>query len=566
MDTMIAHRFALLSGLALCAAPARSPAQRAGADIVFRGGTVYTADPANPRARAVAVAGGKIVYVGGDAGAAAWVGPKTRVVELKGRLLLPGFEDSHVHPATGGITMGQCPLEADTTRAMVLAHIAKCARELAGTGWLQGRGWALPIFPAANPSRQLLDSLAPGRPAFVRAADGHSAWVNTRALEIAGITAATPDPPRGRIERDATGAPSGTLREDAMDLVWKVMPPRTVDDYVRGLRRSMKYANSLGITTLMDATADSIMLEAYARLDGAGELTVRVVAAQQTDPAAGVAQVKRLSALRAQFAGQRLRATSAKIYADGVIEAHTSALLEPYLDTHDTGPSELSPATMDSLVIALDRAGFQVHVHAIGDRAVRMSLDAFAAARAANGVRDTRHQISHLEMIDTLDVPRFAQLAVLANFQALWAFRDSYVRDLTEPVLGPERSSRLYPIASVARTGGTIVGGSDWIVSSLDPLQAIQVGVTRRDPAAPAGPAWIPNEAVPLDLMLRAYTINGAFANFQERETGSIVVGKAADLVLLDRDVLAGPPHEIDRARVMLTFLDGVLVYDARKR
>jgi predicted amidohydrolase YtcJ len=221
---------------------------------------------------------------------------------------------------------------------------------------------------------------------------------------------------------------------------------------------------------------------------------------------------------------------------------------------------------MDSLVIALDKAGFQVHVHAIGDRAVRMSLDAFQAARAANGVRDSRHQIAHLEMIDTLDVPRFAQLAVLANFQALWAFRDSYVRDLTEPVLGPERSSRLYPIGSVARTGGMIVGGSDWIVSSMDPLQAIQVGVTRRDPAAPAGPAWTANEAVPLDLMLRAYTINGAFANFQERETGSIEVGKAADLVVLDHDVIAGPPHLIDHAHVIFTFLDGVLVYDARKR
>ena len=560
------RRTALAATIGVLAATVSAHAQHPSADIVFRGGTVFTADSAHPRARAVAVAGGKIAYVGSDSGVKGWIGPHTRVVDLKGRMLLPSFEDSHLHPATGGITMGQCPLEEDTTRAMVIAKVAKCAKVHTGSVWLQGRGWALPIFPAANPSRQLLDSLSSGRPAFIRAADGHSAWVNTRALEMAGITAATPDPPRGRIERDASGAPSGTLREDAMDLVWKVIPPRTMAEYVHGLRRSMKYANSLGITTFMDATADSVMLDAYAQLDHAGQLTVRVVAAQETDPAAGVAQVPRLSALRAQYTTKHLRPTSAKIYADGVIEAHTAALLEPYLDTHDSGPANFTPAGMDSLVIALDKAGFQVHVHAIGDRAVRMSLDAFQAARAANGVRDSRHQISHLEMIDTLDVPRFAQLAVLANFQALWAFRDSYVRDLTEPVLGPERSSRLYPIGSVARSGGMIVGGSDWIVSSLDPLQAIQVGVTRRDPAAAAGPSWTPNEAVPLDLMLRAYTINGAFANFQERETGSIEVGKAADLVVLDHDVLAGPPHLIDKARVMFTFFDGVLVYDARKR
>jgi predicted amidohydrolase YtcJ len=249
-----------------------------------------------------------------------------------------------------------------------------------------------------------------------------------------------------------------------------------------------------------------------------------------------------------------------------VIESHTAGLLEPYLDTKNTGPTELSPAAMDSLVIALDRAGFQVHVHAIGDRAVRMALDAFAAARAANGVRDSRDQIAHLEMIDTLDVPRFAQLAVLANFQALWAFRDSYVRDLTEPVLGPERSSRLYPIGSVARTGGTVVGGSDWIVSSLNPLDAIQVAVTRRDPNAPAGPPWIPNEVVSLDLMLRAYTIVGAFANFQEKTTGSIEIGKAADLVVLDHDLFAIPATQIHSTRVLLTLLDGQIVFDAKRR
>ena len=559
---MIALARRTLTALVLLAPTAAAlRAQSAPADIVFRGGTVWTADSAHPRARAVAVAKGRIAYVGTDEGATAYIGPKTMVIDLRGRMLLPGIEDSHLHPATGGVWLASCLLTADTTRAMVIAHVARCGRETPGTGWIRGRGWALPLFPQANPTRQLLDSLVPDRPVYLRSADGHGAWVNSKALALAHIIAATPDPPRGRIERDASGAPSGTLRESAEDLVTAVMPPRTVEEFMEGLRRTMALANSLGITTLTEADGDSVMLEAYLALDRAGALTVRVLAAQTTDPAAGPAQVARLAALRTRFTGKRFRATSAKIDADGVIESHTSYLLEPYLDTHDRGPSNLTPAAMDSLVIALDRAGFQVHIHAIGDGAVRISLDGFAAARAANGVRDSRHQIAHLEMIDTLDVPRFAQLGVLANFQSLWALRDSYIRDLTEPILGPERSARLYPLASVAGRGGMLVGGSDWIVSSMNPYEAMQVAITRRDPFDGPGAPWIPKELVSLEQILTAYTINGAHANFQETETGSIEKGKAADLVLLDRDLFAIAPTEIHAARVLLTLLDGAPVY-----
>lgn len=534
---------------------------RVPADFVLRGGTVYTSDSAMPRASAVAVSRGHITYVGDSAGVAGLTGPKTIVIDLHGRMLLPGFHDSHVHPASGGVALGECKLELDTTRAMVVAKIAQCAKASPGTGWLRGRGWQLPVFPHANPSRQLLDSIVPDRPAYFRSADGHGAWANTKALAIAKVTAATPDPPRGRIERDASGAPSGTLRESAVGLVARMLPPRTQTDYMDGLRRSMAQANRLGITSLTDADADTLMLLAYVALDSAHELTTRILAAQHTESSQGVEQVPRLVAQRARFTVGHVRATSAKIYADGVIEAKTAALLEPYTGTNDRGPAERTPASMDSLVTALDRAGFQVHIHAIGDRAVRMSLDAFAAARAANGARDSRHQIAHLEMVDTLDVPRFAQLGVLANFQPLWAYRDSYVHDLTEPVIGPERSSRLYPLGSVARTGGTIVAGSDWNVSSMNPLEAIQVAVTRRDPDGPPGPPWLPAEVITLDRILAAYTIEGARANFQERETGSITVGKAADLIVLDRDITAISPFEIHAAHVLLTMLNGKVVF-----
>ena len=557
------------SALALAmyaAACARGP--RTTADIVFRGGPVYTVDSSNPRATAVAVTGTRIVYVGDDAGADTLIGPKTRVIELQGRMLLPAFHDSHVHPLTAGLRLSECALDDLTTPAQVADSIARCAKARPNDSWFRGHGWQLPVFPHANPSRALLDSLIPDRPAYVRAADGHSAWVNSRALALAHVTARTKDPVNGRIERDASGNPSGTLREGAADLVSAYLPKTTAEERVNGLVRAVALANSLGIVALQEASADSDILAAYHTLDQRGSLNARAVASIYVDPAAGTAQIPRMMRLRTQFDGHRLRVRGAKIFADGVIEAHTSALLEPYIDTHDRGPANLPPAAFDSLAIALDKAGFQIHVHAIGDRAVRMALDAIEAAQRANGAHDARDHIAHLEMIDTLDLPRFKALGVYANFQALWAFRDSYIKDLTEPVLGPERSSRLYPMGSVAAAGGTIVGGSDWGVSSLNPLEAIEVGVTRCDPAATtACTPWLPRERVSLEQMIAAYTIVGARLAFDEKVTGSIAVGKAADLVVLDHDLFAIPPADISRTRVLLTLLDGHDVYrDARLR
>jgi len=550
-------RAAWLLSLACTAGCVARPA----ADTVFRGGAVYTVDSLHPHATAVAVTGSHIVYVGDDAGAARLIGPSTRVIELRGRMLLPAFHDSHVHPVTAGTRMTECALDDLTTPAQVADSIARCARAHPEEPWFRGHGWQLPVFAHANPSRALLDSLVPDRPAYVRAADGHSAWVNSRALALAHVTAATADPPNGRIEHDAAGNPSGTLREDAADLVSSILPPLTAADRVAGLERALRLASSLGIVGLQEASADSDILAAYRTLDQRHALTARVVASIYVDPAKGVAQIPGMMRLRAYFAGDRIRATSAKIFADGVIESHTAALLEPYTDTHERGPANLSPGAFDTLVTALDRAGFQVHVHAIGDRAVHMALDAIAAAQRANGAHDARDHIAHLEMIDTLDLPRFKALGVFANFQALWAYRDSYIADLTEPVLGPERSSRLYPLGSVAAAGGTIVGGSDWGVTSLNPLEAIQVAVTRRAPDAPAGDPWLPRERVSLARMIAAYTIEGARLAFDERITGSIETGKAADLVVLDRDLFAIPPEQISRARVLLTMLDGHDVY-----
>jgi hypothetical protein len=532
------------------------------ADLLFIHGAVQTMDAARSWATSVAVGRGRIVYVGTDADATRWRGPTTRVVDLAGRMLLPGFHDSHVHPVSSGIEMARCDLTAFTTREEVFAEIRRYAAAHPKDPWIIGSGWALPIFPGANPTRRELDQLVPDRPAYMTAADGHSAWVNTKALEIAGVTRETKDPPNGRIERDASSEPTGTLRESAKSLVADRLPKPTAEMFRDGLARGLEIANRYGITSLIEADADEEILEAYGDFEGRGKLTARVVASLAVDVARGPEQVAKLEALRTRYTRGRLHASAAKIFADGVVESETAALLEPYLDRPGwSGEPNLSPEAFGRLAVALDRAGFQIHVHAIGDRAVRMSLDALEAARNANGPRDARPLIAHLELIDPHDIPRFRKLDVLPDFQPLWAYEDAYIRDLTVPQLGPERSRWIYPIASVVRTGAVVVAGSDWNVSSIDPLEAIQVAVTRRDPNDPSSRTFLPEERVDLMTILAAYTINGAYASHEEKETGSIEPGKAADLVVLDKNLFEIPPEEIHEAKVLWTLLEGAEVY-----
>jgi predicted amidohydrolase YtcJ len=289
---------------------------------------------------------------------------------------------------------------------------------------------------------------------------------------------------------------------------------------------------------------------------------VRVLASLHVDTDKGTSEVERLVKLRQDYHGTYLKSTSAKIFVDGVMEPHTAALLEPYTDRPgDRGRPLIEPAALDALATALDAADFQIHVHAIGDRAIRMALDACEAAGRANGFRDLRHHIAHLELIDPSDIPRFKRLGVAANFQALWAYADPYITDLTIPILGPARSRWLYPIGSVARTGAVIVGGSDWSVSSMNPLEAIQVAMTRRAPDDPPGDVWIPEERVDLETMLRAYTINGAWLSHEERARGSLEPGKAADIIVLDRDLFKTPASEVSRAKVLLTLIEGREVF-----
>lgn len=548
----------LLGMLALAAAPAPQPA-----DLVFTRGAVYTVDGARSWAEAVAVADGRIVFAGTDADAKPWIGPKTKVLDLGGKMLLPAFHDAHVHPVSGGVEALECDLNGLSTQVAILQKVKRYAAEHAAAPWVCGGGWDLTVFPDGNPSKGALDAIVPDRPAYLSAADGHSVWVNSKALALAGVTKATPDPPYGRIERDAaTGEPSGTLREDAADLVGRLLPARSAKEHVDGLREALRIANRFGLTSLVEASASEEDLEAYAALESRGELTARVLASLYCDTEKGLAEVPRLAALRGKYAGKRLRTNAVKIFSDGVLETRTAAVLEPYVGfPGDLGKPNLEPAAFGPLATALDKEGFQIHVHAIGDRAIRMALDALDAARVANGTRDARHHLAHIELIDPADIPRFRRLNVVANFQPLWANGDKYLTELTEPKLGAARSRWLYPIGSVVASGAPFAFGSDWSVSSMNPLEGIEVAVTRRQPAEGPGAAWLPEERITLSDAIAGYTIRGAYLDFSEKETGSIEAGKAADLIVLDRNLFEIPPSQIHEAKVLLTLLEGKEVY-----
>lgn len=536
-----------------------------GADLILRGGAVYTMDPNRPWAEAVAIREGRIVFVGTVEGAQRFAGRGTRILDLPGKMVLPGFIDSHAHPLSGGLELDECNLYDAKTPAEVEGIIRAYAQAHPQLPWIRGNGWQLPVFPRANPTREQLDRAVPDRPAFFWAADGHSGWANSKALALAGITRDTRDPANGRIERDPrTGEPTGTLREAAVGLVTAKMPAYTREARIGAVRRALAEANRFGITGITDADAGEEHVLAYSAVEEDGGLTARVTLALHVDDQAPIApQVAALTALRQQHErGGRLLLGQAKLYADGVLESRTAALLAPYLDRPgDAGPLVYSPEELAARVAALDLAGFQIHIHAIGDRAIRVSLDALRHAAEANPPRERRPILAHIELFDPADLPRFRREGVIASAQPLWAQADDYITDLTEPALGPARSRWLYPLGTLLASGTIVAGGSDWSVSSLNPLEGIQVALTRRAPEAPAGPAWLPQEQARLPEMLAAYTIGSAYAARLERETGSLEVGKLADVIVLDRNLFEIAPTEIHQAKVLLTLLGGRTVY-----
>jgi predicted amidohydrolase YtcJ len=545
---------------------------------VFRGGAVFCSDAARSTASAVAVDdSGTIVAVGGDAEVSSYLDRADEVVDLDGRLLVPGFIDAHVHPVMAGVEMGQCNLTGDVTLAGYVDRIGQYAAAHPDRPWILGGGWSMAAFPGGKPTRHDADGVVGDRPFFLPNRDHHSYWANSVALSLAGIDASTPDPDDGRIERDEHGEPTGLLHEGAGHLVERLLPEPSQADYDEGLRVAQRYLHSLGIVGWQDAWtryagegANEHL--AYRRASREGWLTARVRGALWWDRSCAASDVPdavaELERVRAEVGDTgNYRAASVKIMQDGVAETFTAAMLEPYLDrcghaTDNTGHSFLTADLLRQVVVALDAARFQIHVHALGDRAVRETLDALEAARSSNGTSDLRHHLAHLQVVHPDDIPRFRQLGATATIQALWACHEPQMDDLTIPFLGDRRSGWQYPFGDLFRDGAAIAMGSDWPVSSPDPLQAIHIAVNRTDIAAPAGtPPLDAEQGLTLATALAAYTAGSAYINGVDDRGGTIAVGKAADLVVLDRNPFDGPVEEIGRTTVDRTYIDGRLVH-----
>ena len=531
------------------------------ADLVLTGGSVFTADPASTVAEAVAVRDGRISWIGPADEAEAQAGPETQILDLEGRTVVPGFQDAHLHPAEGGLTALRCDLHGADSREACLEIIARYSAEHPELDWIVGSGWSIDSFEAGTPGRADLDAVVPDRPAFFDNRDGHGAWVNTVALAAAGISGETPDPPGGRIERLESGEPQGTLHEDAMWIVTKLLPPTTHEEWEQAILGAQAAHHALGITAWQDARVEVETLAAYRSLAERGELTMRVEGNLIWDRERGDDQLEELVELRTVGSLGRLRIRGAKIFADGVLENFTGALLEPYVGTDNYGISMVAREDLQRIVTLLDARDFQVHMHTIGDRAVRDALDAVAAAQEANGRRDMRHHLAHLQLVHPDDLPRFAELGVAANVSPYWACRSGYVEELTEPFIGPERSARMYPFGSLLRAGTRLAFGSDWTVSTANPLLQIEVAVTRIAPDTRWLEPLLPEEGLDLATALTTFTAGSAYVNFLEGETGTLEPSKSADLVVLDRDVLDPAAGPIGDASVVLTLLGGEAVY-----
>ena len=543
------------------------------ADLVMHNGAIYTVDNARSWAQALAIKDGRIVYVGPDVGINAFLGTDTKIVDLQNKMVMPGMQDVHIHPIMSGIRAGVVDLSDFETVAEYRTVIANYANTNPDVEWILGGGWSMAAFgPGALASRKIIDELVSDRPVYLGSRDGHSGWANSLALELAGITKDTPDPVDGIIDRDPeTGELIGSLQEGAMILMDKHVPSDTMKTREAGLRYAVDLLNSYGITAMQDAalngigitaSLDAIDLKTYQSLEAKGELTMRVVGSHWWARDKGLEQLEYFKQLRAKYTSNLVKPTTVKIMQDGVMENYTAVLLEPYHVPGQTkGIPMVEPEFLKKVVTAIDAAGFQVHFHAIGDGAIRQSLDAVEESIYENGRLGHRHHISHLQLIHPDDFGRFAELDVVANFQPLWAYRDTYIDDLTAPFLGEERMKFMYPIKSIQDAGGMIAFGSDWFVSTPNPFPQMETAVTRQGATGSLNEPLSIEESIDLKTAIDAFTINAAFVNNLEKETGSIEVGKFADLIVLDQNLFEIKVHDISETKVLLTLFEGQEVY-----
>ena len=526
------------------------------ADRIFVNGKIWTGDPAHPRAEAIAVRSTRIIEVGTTAAVKKRAEKLTEVVDLKGRLVVPGFDDAHLHFMSGSLALDRVDLAGVASLAEMKRLVSENARTHPTRAWVRGKGWAYGDFPSGGPNKKDLDDAVRDRLVFLSDRDGHSAWVNSAALAAAGIGRATPDPEGGVIVRDASGEPSGVLKEAATRLVSRLIPPESETERYGALKKGVALAASYGLTSVQDASFDLDDLPAYERVMAEGGLKLRFMAAlpMKKDPSA--ADLAQYNDLRTRYHGPRFRFSAVKGFVDGVVDAKTAAMLQPYT-SGGTGILNWTPEDLNRTVALYDRERYQVMLHAIGDKAIRMALDAFESASKENGTKGRRHRVEHAEVPDPADGPRFKALGVVASTQALFANPDKTVLENFAVVLGKERAARADSFKLYDDAGAVQAFGSDWPVFSCEVLKGIYCAVTRMTPEGTPVGGWEPQGRIGVEAALRHFTRDAAYASFDEDAKGTIATGMLGDFVVLSEDVLQGPPETLLRAKVLLTVLGG---------
>jgi len=539
----------LFSCLAALAAAA-SPPPPEPADRVFVNGRVWTADAEHPWAQALAVRGPLLAAVGTEAEVRLLVGPRTEVLDLAGRLVTPGFNDAHMHL----LVLDEADLDGAASVAEIQSRLREYARAHPERPWVTGRGWGFGAFGGEAPTAAHLDAAVSDRPVYVRDRDGHSAIANRRALALAGVTRETPKPEDGEVVRGADGGPTGLLKESAAGLVGRHVPPPTEEEQYRALKLRLDQAASYGLTSIQNAS--TIALPVFERVMAEGGLKVRVYASLPLKADLPAEELARYRGLRETHRGPLLKFGSVKGFLDGVIDASTAAVLEPYT-RGGTGHLNWTDDELRRTVAFYDREGFQVLLHACGDRAIRQGLDAYASAAQANHTHGRRHRIEHVEVADPADLPRFRALGVIASTQAFFASPDQTTLENYAPLLGPVRASRSNAFKLFDDAGAVQAFGSDWPVFPMRALHGMYAAVTRRTAAGDPPGGWYPENRISVEAALRHFTRDAAFASFDEAVKGTLTAGRLADFVVLSEDVTSGPPERLLSARVLLTVMDG---------
>ena len=562
-------RYAALAALFGALIHNASAQQPAPVDSVVVNARIYTVNPQQPWAEALAIRGEKILAVGSTREINRYRGPTTRVIDAQGRLVLPGFTDCHIHFMEGSLGLLHVDLNGAATVREIQKRVSAYAVAHPHDEWILGMGWTYPLFaPSGMPDRKILDEVVLRRPVFLEAYDGHTSWANSKALAVAGITLETPDPPNGKIVRDEDGQATGALLEEAGGLVSKFAPKPSRDERLAALRKGLHEANRFGLVRVHSAGGDFEWLDLYDELRRKGELTVRqYIAYFLNPPELTPADIEKVEQARRTYRDDWIAAGAVKTMLDGVVEAHTAAMLAPYSDDPTkSGKLFWDSAKYQQAIAELDRRGFQIFTHAIGDRAVRLALDAYEQAQTKNRTKDARPRVEHIETITAEDIPRFGRLGVIASFQPLHAYPDDDTLKIWARNAGPDRAGRAWAWHSIEATGGRLAFGSDWPVVTLSPWPGVQNALTRQTTEGDPPGGWLPKERISLEDTIKAYTLGAAIAGRREKTEGSLEAGKLADLIVLSQNLFEIPPNQTGKTEVMLTMVGGRVVYESPGR